>query len=104
MSQFAAIEARATQYPADTNDVVWLVERVRELQDELSAWEALAALGPEWWPEVGRLTGGQWYCELCLGSAEPHNVGPAIRVIAPTAGEAIRRALAEKDIVKVWPN
>ena len=35
MGRFAAIEARCTQYPASTNDVVWLVHRVRELRDAL---------------------------------------------------------------------
>jgi len=32
VSKFAAIEARATQSPASTNDVVWLLERVRQLR------------------------------------------------------------------------
>ena len=36
MSKFAAIEARATQYPASTNDVIWLVEQVRRLRDALA--------------------------------------------------------------------
>lgn len=35
MSKFAAIEARATQYPASTNDVVWLVNRVQQLRAAL---------------------------------------------------------------------
>ena len=37
MSKFAAIEARATQYPANANDVVWLVGRLRLLRDALVA-------------------------------------------------------------------
>ena len=35
MSKFAAIEARCTQYPANANDIVWLVNRVRELEAAL---------------------------------------------------------------------
>lgn len=37
MSRFAAIEARATQFPTSTNDVVWLVQQVRDLRDVLQA-------------------------------------------------------------------
>ena len=45
MTRFEAIEARASQYPASTNDVVWLVNRLRQirnLSDEL--WEIRLAL------------------------------------------------------------
>lgn len=45
MSKFTAIEARATQYPASANDVVWLVARVRELRDALE--EAITDPRPE---------------------------------------------------------
>jgi len=40
VSKFAAIEARATQYPASTNDVVWLVSLVRQLRNSLEAIRA----------------------------------------------------------------
>ncbi|HSE45224.1 MAG TPA: hypothetical protein VLA89_07830 [Gemmatimonadales bacterium] len=70
----------------------------------LAAWESLAALDSCWWPEVGRLSGGGWYCELVLGAVEAHNVGPAIRVTAPSAAEAIEGAIRETDVAKVWPN
>jgi len=45
MSKLAAIEARATQYPASTNDVVWLVARVRELRSVLD--DVLQDMGVE---------------------------------------------------------
>lgn len=61
----------------------------------LEAWDALAALGPQWWPEVGRMDGGTWYCELCLGNPVVHLIGPGIRCVAPTATEAIHMALAK---------
>lgn len=61
----------------------------------LEAWDALTALGSEWWPEVGRMDGGTWYCELCLGAPKPYLVGASIRRVAPTATEAIRLAVAE---------
>lgn len=41
MSKFAAIEARVTRYPASTNDVVWLVERIRALREALIDLEAI---------------------------------------------------------------
>jgi hypothetical protein len=47
MSKFAAIEARMTKYPASTNDVVWLVERVRELAEAVEYLELLRDDGPE---------------------------------------------------------
>lgn len=59
-----------------------------------AAFLALAELGDQWWPEVGRMTNGQWYCELCLGAAKIQDVGPAIRVIKDTPAEAIFAALA----------
>ena len=37
MGKFSAIEARATQYPASTNDVVWLVERLRGICEASAA-------------------------------------------------------------------
>lgn len=45
MSRFTAIEGRASQYPASTNDVVWLVQQVRQLRDVIQA--VLYDLDPE---------------------------------------------------------
>lgn len=56
MSKFAAIEARATQYPASANDVVWLTLRVAELQT------ALTLLGNAY------PTGGLCFCGMAIGN------------------------------------
>lgn len=75
-----------------------------EAERFLAAWDALAHLEPQWWPEVGRLDNGEWYCEVVLGATEAYNVGPAIRVVAPTAAEAIEAVLENIALPMVWPN
>lgn len=49
MSRFTAIEARATQSPASTNDVVWLVARIRQLRTALAL---MLAASPEHHPDA----------------------------------------------------
>lgn len=53
------------------------------------AWEVLAKLDLMWWPEVGRLNNGLWYCEICRGGNVVNEVGPPFRAIAVGAPEAI---------------
>jgi hypothetical protein len=70
---------------------VWQSGYVKSYSTDIAAaWEVLDKLGPEWWPEVGRMLGGkEWYCEICRGGPTPADVGPPFRVVAPTAPLAI---------------
>lgn len=68
-----------------------------DIQGFLCAWERLRALPNIWWPEVGRMSDGSWYCEITHGAPVPHLVGPSIRVIAATATEAINQAVDEME-------
>jgi hypothetical protein len=52
MSRFAAIEARASEYPASVNDVVWLVQRVRQLARVLDDAIAAGVGDVPWWQEA----------------------------------------------------
>lgn len=65
MSKFTAIEARATQYPASTDDVVWLTARVRDLRDALLACR-LGPLDNNCWCPVRAVgdTKHSYHCEL----------------------------------------
>ena len=56
MSRFAAIEARCTQYPASTNDVVWLTDAVRDLR------AVLLCLGRPY-PQ-----GALCFCDMAIGN------------------------------------
>lgn len=65
------------------------------------AWTLLERLGLEWWPEVGRMDDGSWYCEICRRGDEPRDVGPPIRCVAPTAPEAICLAVLKVKGVEI---
>lgn len=45
--KFASIAARATQYPANTNDVVWLVERINKTREAIQQMRELLREGRE---------------------------------------------------------
>jgi hypothetical protein len=76
------------QYIGEEEEIV--VGLPRYSTDIAAAWEVLDKLGPEWWPEVGRMMyGEEWYCEICRGGPTPADVGPPFRVVAPTAPLAI---------------
>lgn len=67
MGKFAAIEARATQYPASANDVVWLTHTVRELREALllfrttEGWNCFCSPS---WEESGVYPNHSPRCEL----------------------------------------
>ena len=64
-----------------------------------AAWELVEKLDERWWPEVGRVDDGSWYCEIVDRNAIPLDVSGAIREVCDTAPEAICRAfLAAKGV------
>ena len=60
--------------------------------DIAAAWEVVEKLDLAWWPEIGRMTDGSWYCEICRGADEPSKVGWPLRAVASEAPLAICRA------------
>ena len=59
--------------------------------DIAAAWKVVEGLPSAFWPEVGRMDDGRWYCEIVGRGDTPADVspGPIARVVAHTAPHAI---------------
>ena len=62
--------------------------------DIAAAWMVVEGLSKRFWPEVGRMDNGTWYCEIVGRGDTPAQVsnGPIAHEIAETAPLAICRA------------
>lgn len=58
------------------------------------AWLVVEKMPSDWWPEIGRMDDGTWYCEIVGRGDTPADVsdGPLARELADTAPLAICRA------------